>query len=151
MGLRLSMQRLSITTSVFVPDYARYEVYSIQPFVIQFISGLLQVKSVALRGYTNESDSNNATFSCSNKSNRHYALSSCSNKGNLHDTPFPRNNLCEGYGTPYPAPMQAIATIHRVFLTNKSYHHYSGFSSKNTNGGHYTRFPRSIKSTHDMN
>lgn len=57
------MQRLSITTSVFVPDYARYEVYSIQPFVIQFISGLLQVKSVALRGYTNESDSNNATFS----------------------------------------------------------------------------------------
>jgi hypothetical protein len=83
------MQRLSITTSVFVPDYARYEVYSIQPFVIQFISGLLQVKSVALRGYTNESDSNNATFSCSNKSNRHYALSSCSNKGTSTIHRFP--------------------------------------------------------------
>lgn len=65
----------------------------------------------------------------------------------IHDTPFPRNNLSEDHGTSYPAPMQAIATILRVSLQIKVATFILDFAAKNTNGSHYTRFPRSIKST----
>ena len=114
MGLRLSMQRLSIYTSVFVLDYARYEVYSIQLFVIQFISGLLQAK---LSPWFSEDTQMKVTpmmlhFPAPIK----VTATILRHPSPIHDTPFPRNNLSEDHGTSYPAPMQAIATILRVSL-----------------------------------